>query len=149
MLASQVALRIRPLSDIEIEEGAAIVAHRVDDQVRVWNPYVCINNLTFAKFHPLKDLWVGFPLLFYDISNKNKKKRTNTATNTIITSILNLYICLSVLNILLCSSYVCMYDLYLCTISNWVVSCLFLVPTKRVKVAGFKPKNTSTWPQMG
>ncbi|XP_047673880.1 kinesin-like protein KIF19 isoform X2 [Tachysurus fulvidraco] len=27
-----VALRIRPLSDVEIEEGAAIVAHRVDDQ---------------------------------------------------------------------------------------------------------------------
>lgn len=34
----QVALRIRPLSDVEIEEGAAIVAHRVDDQVRVCHP---------------------------------------------------------------------------------------------------------------
>ncbi|KAG7491243.1 hypothetical protein MATL_G00000980 [Megalops atlanticus] len=28
-----VALRIRPLSDAELEESATIVAHRVDDQV--------------------------------------------------------------------------------------------------------------------
>lgn len=55
MLVSQVALRIRPLSDIEIEEGAVIVAHRVDDQVRVWhvlaltppilNLYICLYDL--------------------------------------------------------------------------------------------------------
>lgn len=44
MFVSQVALRIRPLSDVEIEEGAAIVAHRVDDQVRVWHPYVYSGN---------------------------------------------------------------------------------------------------------
>lgn len=31
---SQVALRIRPLSDAELEEGATIIAHKVDDQVR-------------------------------------------------------------------------------------------------------------------
>lgn len=30
----QVALRIRPLSDSELEEGAAIIAHKVGDQVR-------------------------------------------------------------------------------------------------------------------
>ncbi|XP_062859747.1 kinesin-like protein KIF19 [Trichomycterus rosablanca] len=30
-----VALRIRPLSDVEMEEGAALVAHRVDDQMVV------------------------------------------------------------------------------------------------------------------
>lgn len=55
MLVSQVALRIRPLSDVEIEEGAAIVAHRVDDQVRVWHPYVCIDNLIRMKFQPVKE----------------------------------------------------------------------------------------------
>lgn len=30
----QVALRIRPLSDTELEEGAAVIAHKVGDQVR-------------------------------------------------------------------------------------------------------------------
>lgn len=30
---TQVALRIRPLNEAEIEEGAAVVAQRVDDQV--------------------------------------------------------------------------------------------------------------------
>lgn len=49
MLVSQVALRIRPLSDVEIEEGAAIVAHRVDDQVRVCYHYVFISNLICIK----------------------------------------------------------------------------------------------------
>ncbi|KTG06954.1 hypothetical protein cypCar_00020108 [Cyprinus carpio] len=29
----KVALRIRPLSDAELEEGATIIAHKVDDQV--------------------------------------------------------------------------------------------------------------------
>lgn len=68
VLVSQVALRIRPLSDVEIEEGAAIVAHRVDDQVRVWHPYVCIDNLIWLickKFQLVKQLSVGFSLLSY------------------------------------------------------------------------------------
>ena len=30
----QVALRIRPLSDTELEEGATVIAHKVGDQVR-------------------------------------------------------------------------------------------------------------------
>lgn len=33
-LVLQVALRIRPLSDAELEEGATIIAHKMDDQVR-------------------------------------------------------------------------------------------------------------------
>uniref|UniRef100_A0A3B5L489 Kinesin-like protein n=1 Tax=Xiphophorus couchianus TaxID=32473 RepID=A0A3B5L489_9TELE len=37
-----VALRIRPLSDAEQEEGATIVAHRVDDQVR-WPSFILIS----------------------------------------------------------------------------------------------------------
>lgn len=32
-MRTQVALRIRPLNEAEIEEGAAVVAQRVDDQV--------------------------------------------------------------------------------------------------------------------
>ena len=32
----QVALRIRPLSDTELEEGATVIAHKVGDQVRLW-----------------------------------------------------------------------------------------------------------------
>lgn len=31
----QVALRIRPLNDTELEEGAAVIAHKVGDQVRL------------------------------------------------------------------------------------------------------------------
>lgn len=29
----QVALRIRPMNEAEIEEGAAVIAHKVDEQV--------------------------------------------------------------------------------------------------------------------
>lgn len=32
-IQTQVALRIRPLNEAEIEEGASVVAQRVDDQV--------------------------------------------------------------------------------------------------------------------
>lgn len=31
----QVALRIRPINEAELEEGASIIAHRVGDQVRL------------------------------------------------------------------------------------------------------------------
>lgn len=31
----QVALRIRPLNDAELEEGATVIAHKVGDQVRL------------------------------------------------------------------------------------------------------------------
>lgn len=35
----QVALRIRPLNDTELEEGAAVIAHKVGDQVRLSQGY--------------------------------------------------------------------------------------------------------------
>jgi len=44
-LIFQVALRIRPLSDAELEEGATIIAHKVDDQVRgnwSFSYYICM-----------------------------------------------------------------------------------------------------------
>lgn len=31
----QVVLRIRPLSDAELEEGATVIAHKMGDQVRL------------------------------------------------------------------------------------------------------------------
>uniref|UniRef100_A0A669CQ63 Kinesin-like protein n=1 Tax=Oreochromis niloticus TaxID=8128 RepID=A0A669CQ63_ORENI len=51
----QVALRIRPLSDAEQEEGATIVAHRVDDQVRHWsfNFSFCMYQIPSSPPHSL------------------------------------------------------------------------------------------------
>lgn len=40
MSCPQVVLRIRPLNDAELEEGATVIAHKVEDQVRLWAQYV-------------------------------------------------------------------------------------------------------------
>uniref|UniRef100_A0ACB8EL31 Uncharacterized protein n=1 Tax=Sphaerodactylus townsendi TaxID=933632 RepID=A0ACB8EL31_9SAUR len=39
LLVFQVALRIRPVSMAELEEGATLIAHKVDDQV-LWKAFL-------------------------------------------------------------------------------------------------------------
>ena len=45
----QVALRIRPLNDTELEEGAAVIAHKVGDQVRLSQGYEYISTVSLVK----------------------------------------------------------------------------------------------------
>lgn len=40
----QVVLRIRPLSDTELDEGATVIAHKVGDQVRLLGHRVCVHR---------------------------------------------------------------------------------------------------------
>ncbi|MEQ2200042.1 hypothetical protein XENOCAPTIV_020731 [Xenoophorus captivus] len=58
-----VALRIRPLSDAEQEEGATIVAHRVDDQVA---KSAASNPANLSEFNP-QAIW---SLRVYCLTNK-------------------------------------------------------------------------------
>lgn len=48
----QVALRIRPLSDSELEEGAAIIAHKVGDQVRPRGHRAHVHGVATVTFCP-------------------------------------------------------------------------------------------------
>ena len=47
----QVALRIRPLSDTELEEGATVIAHKVGDQVRLWGHRACVHRVATPSKH--------------------------------------------------------------------------------------------------
>lgn len=46
----QVALRIRPLSDTELEEGATVTAHKVGDQVRLRGARACNHGVGMLTF---------------------------------------------------------------------------------------------------
>lgn len=55
MSCPQVVLRIRPLNDAELEEGATVIAHKVGDQVRLWAQGVSTGcSIAFPTTLPLR-----------------------------------------------------------------------------------------------
>lgn len=55
----QVVLRIRPLSDTELEEGATIIAHKAGDQVRPWGHRACVHRVVIPSERSYRGLTVA------------------------------------------------------------------------------------------
>lgn len=75
----QVALRIRPLSDVEMEEGAALVAHRVDEQVG----FLCVNTCKQTILFVLeRQIFLPSAIRFPFVQlHKNSNKTNNSNKN--------------------------------------------------------------------